>query len=339
MARHRKRHANPGSRGANDDDFVGVFRRRDLSVQHVIKRVDGKRRPTITVFVKLWQHQCRLISLDAQFADLHRLSGVELDIVRRQIKALDCRQQRHGGHGIAIVINQQRLLAHCTVYILVLVQVSDAGCRHANTLDWLLATDCRVGKPAFFANGTFKRVSRQRFVRVALGLTEHENRGHQHVAGLRHAGRQHRVRIKRPFGIGNDFVQLGVAGCLVRASIAGPQHALDLANECEACINLGLEKKYRVDNRLGLRSRKLVDQLCVDIAWPGPTTDIGNALVIDGNDGNPVGRLARCAGAGNVIKPALQRTDQVRGLVEKHHRQHNQNTCDPISTPQLRSFQ
>jgi len=141
IARHGKGCAHARRRGANDDNFVGVFAGRNLSTQHVIEGVHCKCRLSISTPVKLRQHQRLLIGLDAQFADLYRLAHIELDVGGPQVQALGCRQERHGGYRLAIVVDQQGLLAHSPIHILELVQMGDARRRSADGLDRLLPAD------------------------------------------------------------------------------------------------------------------------------------------------------------------------------------------------------
>ena len=337
ITRHRKSHTH-ACRGRTDDhNLVGVFRCRNLAGQDVVERVDGKWRPAITSLVKLRQHQRRFVGFYTQLADLHRIPDVELDVARAQVEAFQRGQQRHGRHRIAVIIDQQRLLADRAINVLELIQVSDAGGRHTDHLDRLLPTDRGIGKAVLFADGALQGIGGKGFIGVALRFAERKDRGHQYVAGLLHTRREHRIGVERQLGLRDHLVQLRVAGRLVSAGLARSHQAFHLADETQTAIHLWLDEKHGMNNRLCLRGRKLVDQLRVDVPGPGPAADIGHALVVNGDDGDAVGRLARCAGAGEIVKAALQRSDQIGGLVQEHNSDHDERPGKPISTPELTS--
>ncbi len=75
----------------------------------------------------------------------------------------------------------------------------------------------------------------------------------------------------------------------------------------KAAIDLGLNDHSRMNDGLGLC--QLVGQVGVDITSPRKAAGIGDALVVNNNDGDALGRQARCAGAADVVQAALQRTD------------------------------
>jgi hypothetical protein len=335
MARHREGHADTGGGGADDHDLVGVLAGRDLAVQHIVERVDRERRLAVAVLVELRQHQRSLVGLDAQLADLDRLPGVELDVGGVQVQALDRGQQRHRRHRMAVVVHQQRLLAHGAVVVLVLVQVADAGGGDADRLDRLLAGDGRVGEAVLLVDRALERVGRQGLVRVALRLAKQEDGWHQHVARLLHAGGQYRVGVQGQLGFGDQLVELGIA-CR-RVATAG-QRGLHLADEAQAAVHLGLDEERGVDDRLGLGLGELVDQLGMDVTRPGPAADVGDALVVDRDDRDPVGGLARTAGACDVVELALQRANQIGGLVEQDDCHHDRCTRKPVGAPELSVF-
>ena len=87
---------------------------------------------------------------------------------------------------------------------------------------------------------------------------------------------------------------------------------LHLADEDQAAIGLGLEKESRVRNGFGFGRRKLVYQLRMDIAGPGPAANVGDALVIYRNDRNAVGWLTRGAGTRKVVVATFQRAKKIR---------------------------
>ena len=82
-------------------------------------------------------------------------------------------------------------------------------------------------------------------------------------------------------------------------------------------------------------SRQLVNQLGMHIARPRPAANVGDALVVDRNDGNAVRGLARRAGTGKVVIPALQRGKKVGRAVQRQHGQHHQNAHKPVGSPEL----
>ena len=330
ITRRRELHADTGSSGADDDDLVGVFGGRDLAVENIVERVDGKCRPAIAPLVELRQHQCAFVCLDAQSADLHRLTGVDLDVTGPEVQALDRRQQGHGRNGVAEVVDQQRFLADSAIDVLDLVQMGDAGGRRANLCNRLLSADRRQAETIERLDRTGGSIRLQRLVRIALRFAQHEHRWHQHITRVLHAGGQHRVGVQHPLGVGDHLGQRGVGATV------GRQQILHLPDEAQTTIDLGLDEEHCLDNGLGLGRCQLVNQLGVDIPWPWPAPDIGNTLVVDGDDGDPVGRLTRGAGTAEVIKPAFQGSDKVGRLVQDQHRQHDCQSCKPICAPELR---
>src|SRR4030095_428023 len=113
------------------------------------------------------------------------------------------------------------------------------------------------------------------------------------------------------------------------------QGLLDFADEDQPAIGLRLEEERGMDDGLGLGGCQLVDQLSMHVAWPGPAPCVGGALVVDGNDGDPFGRLAPAAGTAEIVKAALQRADEVRGLMQDDHGHHDQYSHEPVRSPEL----
>ena len=137
--------------------------------------------------------------------------------------------------------------------------------------------------------------------------------------------------------LGDDFAQLlwqtALRRCRrIRCRTKG---FLDFADEHQPAVCLGLKEERGVRDGFGFGGRKLVNQLGMHIARPGPAADVGDALVVDGDDGQAVGGLARGAGAGEVVKAPLQGADQVGGLVQHQNRQHDSHACKPIGAPEL----
>ena len=339
VTRRRKGVAHASRCGTNHHDLVSVLACGDLAREHIVERVDGERRTPVAAFVKLRQHHCRFVRLDAQLADLHRLARVELHIAGSQIQAFQRRQQGHRRNRIAVIVDKQGLAPHRAVRVLKLVQMPDRAGRVADDFNRLLATDSGHGKSVLLADRTLEGIGGQRFVGIALRVAQRENRGDQNVSGVFHAGSQHSVCVKCQLGLRNHLCQCRIAGGLITGSITRrPQKAFHLADELQSAVHLGLNKEYGMDDCFGLGSCKLIDQLCMDITRPGPTADIGNALVINGNDRHAVRWLARGAGAGKVVEAPLHRSDQVGRGIQQQDRHHNGHTGKPVCTPELDPF-
>jgi hypothetical protein len=269
--------------------------------------------------------------LTRNLADLHRLTGVELDVAGPEVQALDRRQQGHGRNGVAEVVDQQRFLADSAIDVLDLVQMGDAGRRRADLCNRLLAADRRQAE-------TIERLDR------AL---------EQHTSGSGLSGLPCGSPSTNTDGTSTLPAFFMLAASTASVSSASSASAITLASgalapplggnkapssadEAQTTVDLGLDEEHRLDNGLGLGRCQLVDQLGVDITWPWPAPDIGNTLVVDGDDGDPVGRLTRGAGTAEVIKPAFQGSDKVGRLVQDQHRQHDCQSCKPICAPELR---
>ncbi len=332
-AGHRELHSDTGSRCADDHDLVGILGGRYLAVEHVVERVHGEGRPAIAPLVELRQHQCALIRLHAQATDLHRFADIELDVAGAQVQALDRGQQGHRRNRITVIVHQQRLQAHRAIDILYLVEVGDTGSRVANRVDGHLAADGRDRKPVLRRDRALEHEIGQRLVRIPLWLAQHKHRRHQHVAGVAHAGGQHGIGIERLLGLGDHPGQRTSGRIRV-----GRQQRLHLADEAQSAVHLRLDEENSFDDGLGLRGRQLVDQLGVDVTRPGPAADIGDALIVDRDDGNTIGRKPGGAGTGEIVEAALQRADQVGDLVEQQDSDNHRHSCKPIRAPELSIF-
>ena len=183
----------------------------------------------------------------------------------------------------------------------------------------MLPFDSRHREPAAGVHRTLCSIGGQRTIWCTLGFAKNKNRWHQNITGIFDACGQHHVRIQRRFSLGNHFGQLRQlfigsdrSGYRVNRGLhVGAQQVLDLTDEWQPTIHLRFEEKGRVDDRFDLCGRQLINQPRMNIARPWPAANIGNALVVNGNDHHLVGRPAVCTGAGHVIKTALQTTDQV----------------------------
>ncbi len=329
VAGHGECRSDAGRGGPDQDDLVGVLAGRDLAAQDVEERVDGERRPAVARTVELRLDAAGVVGSDAQLADLDALAGQDLDVGRREVQALGGGKKRHGRHGTPEVIDQQGVGPHGAVGVVGLVQVADTGGGIGQLVDRVLAADGRERKAALVGNGALGDGGGQVLVRLALGLAEDEDRRNEHVARLGHAGGEFSVGIERLLGLGHDF------GERLVAVGHGAERFLDLADVDQAAVGLRLEEERVVGDGLGLRARQLVDQFGVDVARPGPPPDVRDALVVDGDDGNPVRRLARALHARRVVETPLELLEKAGRLPEHEHGDHDGCANEPVRAPKL----
>ena len=202
-------------------------------------------------------------------------------------------QKTHRRHGLGEIVDKQRLLANRSVNVCPLVQVTDTYRRLANDFDRLLAANCRHRKVAGFIHCTFECIGGQRSIGPPLRHAKCKDGGHQNITRLAHAGCKFGIGIKCHLCIGNDLAKLFGDGTLARLRDRRVgQHILHLADKYKAWIGLRFKEKSSVGYRFGLGGRQLVNQLCMHVARPGPAPYVRNALVINRDDGDALGRLA-----------------------------------------------
>ena len=234
---------------------------------------------------------------------------MECDISRAQVETFGGGQQRHRGNRLAVVIDQQGLKSNGAVHVLRLVQVADSGCGRPQAFDGLLPSERWQRESAVFIERTLERKRGQGLVGVAPRFAQGEIRSQDDVAGAFETRSQLAVGVECCLGLGHQARQLsapsgGGAGWIGVSA----QHLLQAANVAQPPVDLGFKKEHGINHNLGFGGRQLVNQPGMNITWPGPATDVGNTPIIDGDDGDPVGRLVRVAGAGagDVIKPPFQ---------------------------------
>ena len=186
----------------------------------------------------------------------------------------------------------------------------------ADDFDRLLPANGRQGKTTGLLDRAFEGVCRERIVGLAQRLAEHKHRGNQHIASLAHAAGELGVCVQRDLGVCNHLAELLIEPTLGSRRVGRwAQRLLDLSDEHQTTVGLRLKKENGVRNRFGFGRTQLVNQLCVHIARPRPAPNIGNALVVNGNDGNPIRWLARRTGAGKVVVTTLQSGKKISGTV------------------------
>jgi hypothetical protein len=99
----------------------------------------------------------------------------------------------------------------------------------------------------------------------------------------------------------------------------------------------GSEKKHRVADRFGFSAGKDVRHFGMHIARPRPAADIGDALIVDGDDGDTVQRRTRCGSDPEIVGLALETLDQVAAGCYQEHQGHHQSE-KPIGFPKTQIF-
>ena len=93
LARHCKHPARIGGGYTNDDQFIGIFGRRDLAGQHVRKRILRKHRLAFDRRVILRQHITNLICSQRLRTQTQHLVTGEAKLRSFDVQTVGCRQQ------------------------------------------------------------------------------------------------------------------------------------------------------------------------------------------------------------------------------------------------------
>ncbi len=91
----------------------------------------------------------------------------------------------------------------------------------------------------------------------------------------------------------------------------------------QAIIQLGLAEENRACNDLGSTFCEPLDQVRVNIARPRPTADVGNTLIVDGDHGDTIARVAARQANAQVINPGFQRRKRAPGKAQRKCKEHH----------------
>ena len=178
----------------------------------------------------------------------------------------------------------------------------------------------------------------QWLVGSAQWLPEAEHRRHDHIAGTSDAAHQARIGIQLLLGFANEAQQLLARAISQivqqrRADGRAVDVAPHFAQQGQPTIGLRLEEESGVSHRARLGCAQLIDQLGVNISRPRPATNVGDAVVIDGDDGDLVTGDTVRVGAGQIVETPLQPAEQVGGGVQRKHRHHDAQAHHGIGSP------
>ena len=146
-----------------------------------------------------------------------------------------------------------------------------------------------------------------RLIRAPPRLGNIEEHRQNDVARILQAGGQLAIRVERPLRLaeqGQHFLLLRVGRRPLGDCGRHQRHRL--GDVAVTRIDLWLEIKNCIADDLGLCRRQLVDQTGMDVPRPRPATQIGNAMVINGDDRNLLRRFAVGQPHGHVVSLALQ---------------------------------
>jgi hypothetical protein len=178
----------------------------------------------------------------------------------------------------------------------------------------------------------------QWLVGPAQWLPQAEDRRHDHIAGTGNAAHQARIGVQLLLGFANEAQQLFARAIpqIVQERPADGR-AVDVAShfaqQGQPPVRLGLEEESGVSHRARLGCAELVDQLGMNISWPRPATNVGDAVVVDRDDSDLVAGETIRIGAGQVVEAPLQPAEQVGGGVQRKHRHHDAQAHHGIGSP------
>ena len=109
----------------------------------------------------------------------------------------------------------------------------------------------------------------------------------------------------------------------------------ELLNIGQTWIDLRLKKERGIADHLCAALLELPDHVCVNFTRPGPASDIGNALIVDGYHRDT--RRRDVTGCSNtpVISQALEALDKITARCKKQHHG-NDESEEPVGFPESR---
>ena len=293
---------------ANQHDLVRELRRRDAAGTHVAERVGGERRAAIGAPVEACQHAQVVFGANVQVAELHAFTEVDGDVGRFQVETAGREQQRQRGVVVTVVLHGQGVTAHGAVGVGDEIEVADTGRvltergeRQARGPGLARCLDVLAARHNARQMIALHKI-RQRRIRFSNRPPEGEVHGEQHVAGSRDGLGQAPVGVELLLGL---VEQRGDFTFLRRLAERGAQTA-DVA---KPGVGLWFTQENLQADDLGLGGAQFVDHLGQHAAWPGPATDLLDALVVDGDDGDVLGRAwiavrrLNTGVIGNALKP------------------------------------
>jgi hypothetical protein len=160
----------------------------------------------------------------------------------------------------------------------------------------------------YLPQGVLHHVGGKRLVGVTQGLTHDEGHGQDHVAGGLEARRQDGVGVQ---GAARFFELAPQGRDTDTGSGIGGGNLLDVR---ESRVELRLGVEHQSAHELGATGSQGVDHFRVDIAGPRPATQVLDALVVDGDDGQAIAGLALGAAHAQVVGDSLQ---PLQGIVTR----------------------
>src|SRR5205823_2394675 len=76
-----------------------------------------------------------------------------------------------------------------------------------------------------------------------------------------------------------------------------------------------------------------VDHLRVEVAWPGPAAEVGDALIVDRDDGDLVVRNPGRRLHADVVRFAFEALDQI-AAAHREHRHRDDDSQEPVALPE-----
>ena len=156
----------------------------------------------------------------------------------------------------------------------------------------------------------------KRRIRVATRLAEFEQDRQDYVTGTVNRGCEFAVGIERLLGFGKHGLHR--AERLFRRLGQSLERLHELGDVGQTRIDLRLGKEHRVSHDLRFCLGKSVEHPGMHIARPGPASDVGNALLIDGNYGDSIARSAPRCEKTHVIGFALEALDKFALRKQQH---------------------
>jgi len=179
----------------------------------------------------------------------------------------------------------------------------------------------------------FQHVIGQGRIRLALRLAQFEIQSQQHVLYPAHALCQLLVIVQMLQRFLYQTLQLLPLFGMRLRQIGLFQHGGDVQDVIEPGVDLRLEEQRGMPDHLGFACCQHIQQLGLDFARPRPAAEVGDAGIIDGDDGDPVAGLARRSHHAPVIRLAFQTLDQI-GMGREQEYKHHRERGEPVSFPE-----
>ena len=343
--RHRRRNrrngrgAEAGCRGSDQNDLVAILVGWNLAAQYVVEGIHLERRLCVPIAVEVGEHLQIGVGTNGQLAELHAFAVPDRHVLRLQVQAArrDHQRQRRKQH--VVVAHHQGLGPDAAVDVDAGVEMPHAAGDVAQGRNG----DHRIqdgGREIASTAGLRRQrqdavlhVGRQLAIgvaqRFAIELLKHHRQ--QDVLGGTDARGKLAVGVQVLFGFTERDLHFGQR--LLRDGRCGLELHDELVDIDQTGVDLRLGEEHRTGDRACLRLGEQVDHLRVHVAWPGPATDVADALVVDGNHRDPIARRLAGGAHAHVVGDPFDALDG-RSARHDEHRKGDHHRDEPVRFPE-----